>query len=200
MLVKELIGRVVTNIYATCGVTQGWLDTAECFVELDNILIIDIPYGFSENVWIKELDPKATSTFGNLDDIPTYLVNKENKTIGEIAEAYHKRKKTIFNKIKEMFLGKEVIPREYRPYKVEYRENPLKHIRHRKIADFLWYDEEDIKGFLVLDNGYVISETTMSPRGTGQAGLNLYESVEDLSDVKGTDYKLLSRQDDWQNS
>lgn len=174
MQIEELIGNTITNIYAVFGIEQGWLDTAECFVELDNDLIVDIPYGFDEKVWIKKLAPKAETIFKNLEDYPVYHVNKEGKSIGEIAENYKKRKKNVFNRIKRALFGQEIIIREYQPYKTEYKENKAKHIPNTQIVDFLWYDDSE-KGFLLLDNGYVITETTMSPSGTGLAGLNYYE-------------------------
>ena len=60
MTINELFGKTITNIYATFGVEQEWLDTADCFIELDNSLVIAFPYGFSEGVWIRELDTNAT--------------------------------------------------------------------------------------------------------------------------------------------
>lgn len=192
MLVKELIGKIITNIYITSGIQDGWLDTAECFIELDNSLIIDIPYGFSDEVWIKELDPKSESIFKDLADYPVYNVNKQGKSIGQIADAYQKRKRNIFNRIISVLRGKELIPKEYLPYKKEYQENKLKYIQHRKIIDFLWYDDESEKGFIELDNGYIVSETTMSPRGTGQAGLNYYASLLLLIETKGDEIKRLT--------
>jgi len=194
MPIGELIGQVITNIYIIFGEEQDWLDTAECFIELNNTLIIDIPWGFSTSVWIRELDPKAKTIFKDLADYPVYHVNKEGQSIGEIAAAYQKRKKNVFHKLRELFLGKEIIPIEYKPYKVEYAENKLKHVQNRKIIDFLWYDDDEIKGFLLLDNGYVITETRMSPSGTGLAGLNYYDSLDSLTESKGPDFKLLSKE------
>ena len=46
MQTEEIIGKTVTNIYTLVKMEVGGLDTAECFVELDNKTIIDIPSGF----------------------------------------------------------------------------------------------------------------------------------------------------------
>ncbi len=46
MQTEEIIGTTVTNIYTLVKMEVGGLDTAECFVELDNKTIIDIPFGF----------------------------------------------------------------------------------------------------------------------------------------------------------
>lgn len=193
MIITELFGKTITNIYATLGVTQGWLDTADCFIELDESLIIGFPFGFSEDVWIRELDPKATTLFKNLSSYPVYHVNKEGKSIGEIAAAYQKKKRNIFSKIKKALFGHEILNKAYQPYKIEYRENKIKHIQNAKISDFIWYEDEIEKGFFLLENGYIISETTMSPSGTGLAGLNYYTSLQDLTETKGVNFKLLSK-------
>jgi hypothetical protein len=178
MTITELFGKTITNIYATFGLEQEWLDTADCFIELDNNLIVAFPYGFSDNIWIRELDTKATSLFQNLSDYPVYYVNKEGKSIGEVAATYQKRKRNIFNRLKKALFGQEIVMKEYQPYKTEYKENKAKYIQGAKISDFLWYEDESEKGLFLLDNGYVITETTMSPSGTGLAGLNYYESCE----------------------
>ncbi|WP_276500785.1 hypothetical protein [Terrimonas pollutisoli] len=192
MIINELFGKTITNIYAKFGIEQGWLDTADCFIELDNNLIIGFPFGFSEEVWVRKLDPHATTLFKDLSDYPVYHVNKEGKSIGEIAASYQKKKRNIFNRIRKALFGQEVIIKEYQPYKIEYKENKAKYILNSKISDFLWYDDGSEKGFFLLDNGYVITETTMSPSGTGLAGLNYYQSLEDLAKSKGTEFVRLT--------
>ena len=193
MTITELFGKTITNIYATIGLEQEWLDTADCFIELDNNLVIAFPYGFSDDVWIRELDTKAKSLFEDLSDYPVYHVNKEGKSIGEIAATYQKQKRNIFNRLKKTLFGQEVVIKEYQPYKIEYKENKAKYIQGAKISDFLWYNDESEKGLFLLDNGYVITETTMSPSGTGLAGLNYYESLKDLESSRGLDFKRLSK-------
>jgi hypothetical protein len=192
MLIEEIIGKTVTNIYATFGVEQEWLDTADCFIELDNNLVIGFPYCFDQDIWIRNLDPKAERLFIDLSDYPVYHVNKEGKSINEIATPYQKKRQNIFYKIKKALFGKELNIKEYQPYKVEYKENKAKYILNAKITDFIYYEDESEKGFFLLDNGYVITETTMSPSGTGLAGLNYYESLTYLTEAKGSNFKKLS--------
>ena len=192
MTINELFGKTITNIYAIFGVEQEWLDTADCFIELDNSLVIAFPYGFSEKVWVRELDTKATTLFKDLSDYPVYHVNQESKSVGEIAATYQKQKRNIFNRIKKVLFGQEVVIKEYQPYKTEYRKNKAKYIQGSRISDFLWYDDQSEKGLFLLDNGYVITETTMSPSGTGLAGLNYYESLEDLAESKGNSFQRLT--------
>jgi len=132
MLIKDLIGKTVTNFYAIFGEEQGWLDTADCMIELDNNLLIAFPYGFSDEVWIREFDPSAENLFKNSTQI-----------------------------------------------------------RGLKISNFLWYDDESEKGFFLLENGSLITETTMSPKGTGLAGINYYKSLQEILDFKGNDIKKL---------
>ncbi|MDJ1505044.1 hypothetical protein [Xanthocytophaga agilis] len=75
--IQDLTGKTITNIYILFGMEDGWLDTAECFLEIEKEIIIEIPTGTTGNTWIKELDPKAESIFKDLSDIPVYHVNKE---------------------------------------------------------------------------------------------------------------------------
>lgn len=196
MQTKEIIGKTITNIYVHVNMEMGGLDKGECFVELDNNTIIDIPFGFSNDIWIKELNKKAVSVFDDLSDYPTYQVNIDNKSVGEIAANYQRKKKTVFNRLLEALFGNKMNIKNYQPYKVEYVENKLKHIKYRKIVDLLWYADESEKGFILLDNGFIITETTIAPHGTGLAGLNLYESLNDLIQSKGNGYSLLSEKKD----
>jgi hypothetical protein len=152
MQLEEIIGKTVTNIYALVKMEVGGLDTCECFVELDNKTIIDIPFGFSDNIWVKKLDSNALNLFADLSD--------------------------------------------YQAYEVEYRENKLKNLKDRKIIDFLWYADDSEKGLILLDNGYIITETTIAPHGTGLAGLNFYENINDLILSKGNDYSKLTDKKD----
>jgi hypothetical protein len=145
----------------------GGLDTGECFIELDNEIIIDIPFGFSDDIWIKDLDEDAVRLFADLSDYPVYHVNKDNKTVGEIADNYQRQRRTIFNRLRKVLFGHDIAIKDYQPFKVDYRENKLKHIKDRKIIDFLWYDDDSEKGFILLDNGYLITETNFAPHGTG---------------------------------
>jgi hypothetical protein len=185
MQLEELIGRTITNIYSLVEMENGGLDTGECFIELDGKLVIDIPYDSSQEVLIKELNRKAVSLFADLSDQPVYHVNKEKKTIGEIADNYQKQKGTFFNRLRKFLFGDGPEIKEYLPYNVEYIENKLKHIKGRKITDFIWYNEIGDKGYFQLDNGYLMTETTTAQNGTGLAGLNYYQSLSQLIDVKG---------------
>ncbi|HEV7231371.1 MAG TPA: hypothetical protein VGO45_08595 [Bacteroidia bacterium] len=192
MQLKELIGKQITNIYSLVEMDTGGLDTGECFLELDNNLIIDIPYDSNQDVWIKELNPGASSLFADLSDQPVYHVNKEKKTIGEIAANYQKQKNTFFNKLRKLVFGEGLGIKEYQPYKVEYIENKLKGIKGRVITDFIWYTEMGEKGYFLLDNGFLITDKSTAPNGTGLAGLNYYESLSQLIRMKGDDFKRLT--------
>jgi len=192
MQTEEIIGATVTNIYSKVNMEVGGLDTAECFVELDNNIIIDIPFGFSEHIRVKDIDKDAISLFSDLSNYPVYHVNKDNKTIGEIADNYQRQKQTIFNRLRKVLFGHDTEFKDYQPYKVDFRENKLKNIKDRKIVDFLWYADDSEKGFILLDNGYLITETIVANHGTGLAGLHLYESINDLSNAKGNDYTKLT--------
>jgi len=192
MQTEEIIGKTVTNIYSLVTMEVGGLDRAECFIELDNKYIIDIPYAHSDDIWLKELNKDAVSLFADLRDYPIYLVNKDNKTVAEIAENYQRQRRNIFNILRKYLFGQDIVIKDYQAYKVEYRENKLKQIKDRKIVDFIWYDEDNDKGLFLLDNGYLITETTVAPQGTGLAGLNYFESLENLTESRGDKYLKLT--------
>lgn len=192
ILIEEIIGKTITDIRCKYGIEDGWLDTAECFIELDNKIFIEIPYGQSKDVFEVNVDPDAKTIFGNLSDIPHYFVNKEGKSISEVVEIHKKRKRNIFNRIRKVFFGYEPPVKEYKPYKVEYHENKLKHIINRTIVDYLWESERTEKGFFELDNGYLISDQYMAPSGTGLAGLHYYDSLDSLIKRKGENLNRFS--------
>lgn len=49
------------------------------------------------------------------------------------------------------------------------------------------------KAFIELNNGYVISEITVAPHGTGHAGLWFFHSISELEAKFGKEYKRLTR-------
>ena len=191
MLIEEIFGKTITNIFATFGIEDEWLDTADCFIELDYNLVIGFPNGYQNEVWIRELDSNAENILINLTNYNYYHVNKKGRTIREIKQRIKKRDKNIlYRLVKAISFGLPILP-AYKPYKVDTIKNNARNIINSKIVDFLWYDDEVRKGHFILDNDYVITETTMSPVGTGRAGLNFYESLTKLIESKGDDYYRL---------
>jgi len=183
--VGDVIGKTITDIRCKFGKEDGWLDTAECFIELDRKFYISIPYGYPNYIFIANPDPGAESIFNNLTDIPAYHVNKDNKSIDEIAGTYKKQQRRAIVRFAKKWFGYQPSIPLYQPYKSEYRENKLKYIINRRITNYLWEKDETEKGFFELDNGYLITEQIMSPHGTGLAGLNYYESFSELKEEKG---------------
>ncbi len=191
MTTKEIIGRTITDIFVWSKMEAGGLDEAEVLIQLDNGKTIRIPWDFeAENI---ENKPKkdSESLFTDLGDIAEYHINPEGKTIQEILNAKKEKESTILGRIKKALGLSEGIPEEYRPYKIEYRENKLKYLKNQKIVDFFMFDHYDSVGFIELENGYIITETMMSPHGTGMAGLNYYESLKSFEDSCGKDYKRM---------
>jgi len=135
MEIKELFGKTITKAYAVFGMEQGWLDTADCFIELDNSVLIGLPFFYDNEVWVRKLPENAEQLFKEKDQ--SIVIN-------------------------------------------------------RKITDFVWYENDDHGGYFLLDDGTLITETRMSPSGTGQAGLNFYSSLQELTSDKGADIKKLS--------
>ncbi len=196
IMIEDIIGKTITDIRCKYGEEDGWLDTAECFIELDHKLYIDIPYGDAIDALVVEPTPEAKTIFENLADIPHYFVNKEGKTIAEVAKAYKKRKKNVFNRLKKILFDYDPPIKEYKPYKVEYHENKLKYIINRTIVNYLWESDRTEKGFFELDNGYLISEQYMAPKGTGLAGLHYYDSLDTLKERKGENLTRHSQRKD----
>jgi hypothetical protein len=196
MLIQEIFGKRITDIYAVFTIVDESEETAECFLELDKELLIGVPFDFEKEVQIRKPNPEAKSLFTDLADYPVYDVNESGKTIGEIASAYQKRKTGLLNKIWKLLFRKELMVPEYQPYNVTYKENRLKHVKDATIIDFIWYEnEETSKGFFLLHNGYVITETNMSPVGTGMAGLNYFESLAEMTASNGAHYKRLMQEE-----
>ena len=192
MPLRELTGKTITNIFVLYMPEVGGLDQAECFIELDQKFIIDIPFGGSDEVRIKELNTNAKSLFADLSDYPVYYVNKGGKSIAELAELHKKRQQTLFGRFLKSVFGYERIAKEYRPYKTEFKANPFNNIKDRKIVDLIWYPDDEGKGLLLLDNGYLITETTIANHGTGLAGINIFHSLDELSDRRGAGYRRLT--------
>ena len=188
MKIAELFGKKITNIYSILDVEVGGLYSGECFIELDNSLIIDLPSSNQHEIIFKSIHPSAKSIFTDLSDIPVYHVNANKRTIGETAEANQKEKSTFFGRIKIM-LGLGTLKKTYTPYRIDYRENKLKYILNQTIKNFLWYPDDSEKGFLLLENGYIITETIIANHGLGLVGINSYESIEALKNARGDDFR-----------
>lgn len=191
MNTKEIIGRTISDILVWSKIEVGGLDEAEVFLQLDKGNIIGIPWDFeSENIE-KQLKNGSESVFADLSDIPFYHINPERKPIQEVLDAKKKSESSFLGRLKKMLGRSEGIPKEYKVYKTEYRENKLKYLRNQKIVDFLMFEDSDSVGYLELENGYIITATQVSPHGTGMAGLNYFDSLENFEDSCGTNYKRL---------
>lgn len=202
MLVEELIGKKITDIFQTVEYDSYGMDKGECFIQLDNNIIVDIPHSwdnFNDEVRIKELDPKAISLFKDLNDYPFYHINNERKTVNDIVEKCAKKKSSLFDKVKKLISGQNSFIQseyvvEYEPYKVEYIENKLKYVKEKIIKDLFSFAEDDEKYFMELENGYCITETNFGMNGTGRVGLNLYVSLIEITNKKGKELKRISDQ------
>jgi len=147
MLVNEIIGKTITNIYSIFESEPYGLDMAEIFIELDNNLIIDIPNSLNDTIWIKKLPENAKPIF-------------ERQILKKIP-------KFIFFFIKVV---------DYNIY-YEYERQELKNsILNRKIVEIIdnieFYED---KVLLLLDNEYAITEIVAAPHGTGRAGLHIFK-------------------------
>jgi hypothetical protein len=192
MKIEEVFGKRITNILVWSEMEVYGLDKAKVFLELDNETIIDIPFSFTEDVWIKTINKKVESLFTDLSDYPIYYVNKESKSIDEINEIRIKREQTVLGKIRKFLRLDQRVLKDYMIHKTEYKENKIKFIEGAKIVDFLFFEDSFDKGFFELENGYIITETTISNHGTGSVGLNYYSSLNDFEDENGIDSHRLT--------
>lgn len=191
MNTKELIGQKIKDILVWSKMEVGGLHEAEVFIQLENGTVVDIPHSFEKVNIEKKIDKKVNSLFADLSDYPEYHINQEGKTISEVLESKKQRESTWSGRIKKKLGYGEAIPKEYKPYKTEYKENNIKYLKDQLITDFLMFEDSEGEGFLELENGYIITARHFAPHGIG-TGLKYYHSVKDFESICGTDYQRLT--------
>lgn len=192
MHLHTIIGKKINDI-STRFTKEGNLDQAQIFIELEGGLIIDTPWSGEQPLSLMEKNKLAKSIFKDLTDIPVFHVNPGGKSIDDIASRYQQKINSLPYKIAKFFFGYQPRMKEYLSHKVTYVENKWKYVKSRTIVDVIWYPAcPDQRGFLLLDNGYLISETNTAFSGTGMAGMHYYESLDTLEWLKGTQYERLT--------
>lgn len=192
MRLEELLGKTVSNLYTLVKTEVGGLDSATCFVELNDNTVIEIPYGISSTLDVVDLDKNAVSLFRDLSAVPIYHVNKAKLSIGEIVAQNDQKNLSLIQRIKKKIFGYNTLKSIYKPYKIVYQKNKLKQLKGKKIKDLIWYPDDSEKGIILLENGCLFSETLVAPHGTGLAGINFYEHINELIQRKGGNFKRLS--------
>lgn len=145
MLLKEIIGKRITNIYCLYGKYDEWLDTADCFIELDKQWIIDIPWGSLEEDYemeLLEVKPGALSFFGKKYD---YHFKPESKPNDEIIED----NKNFLHKLISRLFEHKPTRKENGFYDMD-EDDDFKFFKDRIIVDFIWYDRIGEKVFFYL--------------------------------------------------
>ncbi|MDH6310643.1 hypothetical protein M2451_003438 [Dysgonomonas sp. PFB1-18] len=199
MQARDIIGKTITDIYIRFEYEQDGLDRSACYLEIDNSFFVTIPYSDDDEILIEKPDNNTESLFQDKYLVETtYHVNKDGKTIKEIADRRREEKRAFFRRIGKhlgTMIGQESLPKEYRPHKTETVLNKVSEVRNTKITDFIWEPNEEpyIKGLFLLSNGFLITETTTAPSGTGLAGLNYFENIETLVTSGRYDYAELKR-------
>ena len=191
---SKVLGMTLTNIYSFVKMDEGGLDYGECCLELNNTYLIDFPIGLNAPFLIDKRNKDSLSLFDNLDDIPTYKLNKDEKTIEEIRAFYERKNKSVVQKIRNLFLFEKQIIKEYQPYAVEFHENKLKYIKDQKIAVIIWFPDGMDCSLFLLENGFVITEKQIAPNGTGLVGLNYYENFDQLVNSSGDVFMKFTEQ------
>lgn len=200
MLVKELIGKKITNIYQITEHEFYGLDQGEAFIEVDNNLIIDLPNDFydEENeLWEKELKEDAVSLFSDLSDRRFYHLDKEGKRIVEIKKTVTITHYSFWDRVKHFFETDKWLPaqkktvEETEVYKADVIENKFKYIKDKIITDVLFFNDHE-KAFLELDNGYIITEVTAGMNGAGNVGIHIFDNLTELIKRKGFSFIRIS--------
>lgn len=199
MQAREIIGKTITDIYIRFEYEPDGLDRAACYLEIDNSFFVTIPYSDEDEILIEKPDNDTESLFQDKYLLETtYHVNKEKKSIEEIADKKREEKRAFFRQIGKhlgTMIGHETVPKEYRPHKTETVRSKVWEVKGAKIIDFIWEPSEApyIKGLFLLSNGFLITETTTAPSGTGMAGLNYFENIGMLATSGRYDYAELKR-------
>ena len=194
MKIEDIIGKIVTDIYPENSIVDD-LDFCECTIELDKNIFIGIPTAGSEEILLKEPKQDAVSLFADLSDIPGYHI-----TYGE-DDSNQRKKRSIFYNLYQFLFGHGIAHQDGIILTKHYTENRLKHVKDRRIVDYLWYAEDIAEyenfgvrspGYILFDNGYLMTEVFFAPHGTGCAGLHVYESINDVINFRGNDYFKLT--------
>jgi hypothetical protein len=197
MLVKELIGKKITYIYQITEYEFYGLDQGEAFIELDNNMIIDLPYDEyieEDTLWEKELKEGAVSLFSDLSDRVFYHLDKEGKKIIEIKKNVTITRFSFWERVKHFFETDKWLPaqmktvEEAQVYKADLIENKLKFIKDSVIADVLYFNDHE-KVFLELDNGYIITEVMVGMNGAGRVGIHIFDNLTKL--IKQNGWKFI---------
>lgn len=191
MKLKELIGRRITNIYGVLESNVGGIDTAECFVELDNTVLVEVPsYDCNHEVFEKDLVQDAISIIPVHTDEMTDEADKAQAAAGKnpLVILY-----SLFRKKVKRSPENNLLVAEFIPYKEIVAQDKPRYVKDRKIIDFLWYPDKPYhSGFFLLENGCLIGETIACMHGSGKAGLNYFHDIEDLIHSKGDDFRRIT--------
>jgi hypothetical protein len=192
MRIQSILGQQIIDI-STFFTNEGQLDQAMIFIELSSGLITETPWNGEQPLAVNKKNKHANSIFKDLSDLPVFHVNPGAQRIDDIAKRYQQKINSLPYKMAKFLFGYQPRINEYLSHKVTYVDNKWKYVKGRTIVDVLWYPAcPDQRGFLLLDNGFLISETNTAFAGTGMAGMHYYESLDTLELLKGTQYERLT--------
>ncbi len=168
MNTQDLIGQQIQDILVWYKMEPYGLDEGEVYLVLDEGKIFSIPWSFDSRLIEEAPKQGSRSIFG-----------ESKKRESEQNSIWSSIKKALYN-IKYHILNDGPIDRE------------ILQLQYQKIVDFIVIEDHSV-GFIVLENGCIITETMMAPHGLGRAGLNLYYSLEEFEKSYGEDYIRLSK-------
>ncbi|MEM7656928.1 MAG: hypothetical protein AAF399_12420 [Bacteroidota bacterium] len=192
MQTRQLIGQKIQDILVWSKVEVGGLDQAKVFLQLEQGVFVGMPWDLEQEHLESAPIEGSVSLFDKLQDEAIYDVNPEERSVAEILEAKEARANSWWGRIKKSFGITEGLPKEYRPYKIEYRENQTTHLQGQVITDILMFEDSDSSLIIELENGYFLRETSIAPHGTGMAGLHFYTSLQHFESRYNSEYVRFS--------
>ena len=170
MHTKELIEQKIMDIFVWSKMEPGGLDEAEVSIQLGDDSTVGIPWDFDCKDLKQPLKKGAESLFtGERITYSKQLRPQDPKTVSTKKTLLH----SMVGQLKRMLFPGSI--------------HSL--LKGQEIVDILLFHNADLPGCLELQNGCIITETFVSPHGTGRAGLNLYQNLSEFEETHGTGYK-----------
>lgn len=151
--------------------------------EIENILMEIKNFEYDGSIPLEESNSSILLNSGEIIQIPDTENVLVKKTISSQQKSiFYTKPKFFFSKFFQLFSDDYMLS----------KKNEL-HIKGKKIVGIYKYSEENIdfdlidKYILELESGYLISEKTISPKGTGHTGIWIFTSKNDLTNKMGAD-------------
>lgn len=138
---------------------------------------------------IKDILVSRKPQVHGLDEADGFIVLEDGLVIG--FPFYADNEETVW--IREPKSNAETIFwRNNRLFFWQKQDPKLDGIKGCKITGFLGYEDDSFyKAYIELSSGKLLTEVVMAPHGTGHAGIWIIDSIQQLEESRGKDYKRL---------